>query len=99
PILHYSYRIWVNRSNSAPIHWIRFLDWSSQHLYLRRQGPAYTWSHIELRDYFADRYSSLMRSAGATKIIQLEADNGQRSRESDVSISLPDEARNLTDRP
>ncbi len=59
--IHYAYRLRLRRSDHAPLRWVQFLDWSCSHLYLRRQGAAYQWIHIELRDYLTRQWDSGQR--------------------------------------
>ena len=52
-IQHLVLRIMLWRNGSAPLHYVRFLDYAAGHIFLRKVGGGYIFVHRLLLEYFA----------------------------------------------
>jgi hypothetical protein len=52
-IQHYVLRIMLWRNGSAPLNYVRFLDYAADHIFLRKVGGGYIFVHRLLLEYFA----------------------------------------------
>ncbi|RZN41669.1 MAG: NACHT domain-containing protein [Methanosarcinales archaeon] len=52
-IQHYILRIMLWRNGSAPLNYVRFLDYAAEHVLLRKVGGGYIFMHRLLLEYFA----------------------------------------------
>ncbi|HLJ89101.1 MAG TPA: TIR domain-containing protein [Candidatus Angelobacter sp.] len=53
PVLsHFGVRFVLWRRGLAPVHYVRFLDYATERLFLRRIGSGYIFTHHLLREYF-----------------------------------------------
>jgi hypothetical protein len=61
---HCALRLVLWYKNFAPLHYIRFLDYATSRIFLRKVGGGYIFVHRMLLEYFAARYQT---SAGQQK--------------------------------
>jgi hypothetical protein len=53
---HLVLRLWLIRNGSTPWNYVRFLDYASERILLRKVGGGYAFIHRMLLEYFAARY-------------------------------------------
>jgi DNA polymerase III delta prime subunit len=62
---HLLLRLVLRRNGSAPRHYVDFLDYAAERIFLRKVGGGYIFIHQLLQDYFATLYpSSILPSSG-----------------------------------
>ena len=52
-VQHYVLRIMLWRNGSAPLNYVRFLDYAAERIFLRKVGGGYIFVHRLLLEYFA----------------------------------------------
>jgi hypothetical protein len=62
--MHLALRLLLVRSGSIPWNYVKFLDYATERILLRKVGAGYTFIHRILLEYFAARYDE--SSVGAT---------------------------------
>jgi eukaryotic-like serine/threonine-protein kinase len=63
-LMHLALRLLLVRSGSIPWNYVKFLDYATERILLRKVGAGYTFIHRMLLEYFAARYDE--SSVGAT---------------------------------
>ena len=53
---HLLLRLWLVRNGSAPWRYVKFLDYATERVFLRKVGGGYIFIHPLLQDYFAARH-------------------------------------------
>jgi len=54
---HYILRLWLVRNRSTPWNYVRFLDYATDRILLRKVGGGYVFFHRMLMDYFAAQHA------------------------------------------
>jgi hypothetical protein len=60
---HFTLRRLLVRIGAAPWHYVDFLDYAAERIFLRKVGGGYSFIHRLLQDHFAARYTELGNTA------------------------------------
>ena len=63
-IQHWLLRLLLWRKGFAPLRYVRFLDYATERVFLRKVGGGYIFIHRMLMEHFASLYESEARVAG-----------------------------------